>query len=120
MFSKAGRNLESSSRSDVLKPLALFAGLFLTAMTVGAASGAATWMLVLLGTILAAGSILFGYSYVYCLHNDRDALRSESFNIDKMAIQHGVFGDSNAGIIPNAETVAVPLLSTDAPKDEQE
>ncbi|PTQ64872.1 hypothetical protein C8J45_102228 [Sphingomonas sp. PP-CE-3G-477] len=74
----------------------------------------ATWLLVVLAIITVGVSGVFGYSYIYCLHQDRDALRSESYNIEKLAIQHGVLGDSKAGIIERPENIpGQPRLTND-------
>jgi hypothetical protein len=36
---------------------------------------------------------------LFCLVRDRDALRSEKYALNKMAIEHGLLGDSASGII---------------------
>jgi hypothetical protein len=41
---------------------------------------------------------------VYCLINDRDALRSEKYSLNKMAVEHGLLGDSTAGVF-DAKTI---------------
>ena len=38
-------------------------------------------------------------AYVYCLVTDRDALRSETYTIQKMAIEKGFVGDSLTGVL---------------------
>lgn len=37
------------------------------------------------------------YMILFCLHTDRDALRSEWYSINKKAIEHGMFGDDKTG-----------------------
>jgi hypothetical protein len=40
---------------------------------------------------------LYLIAYLYCLFNDRDALRSETYSIQKMAIEKGFVGDDLSG-----------------------
>lgn len=88
-----------SSKSTVMKPL--------------------NWLIVILisGTITAfyfnlpkgisyTSSILTGLTivvylivYFYCLFTDKDALRSEKFIVQKLAIEKGFVGDSSMGKI---------------------
>ena len=44
--------------------------------------------------ILTFGFFIF--AFVYCLLNDRDALRSEKFSLRKMEIEKGLYGDSDS------------------------
>ena len=38
-------------------------------------------------------------AFSYCLVKDRDALRSETYSLHKIAIEHGLVGDSITGVI---------------------
>ena len=42
--------------------------------------------------------IVYVFAYIYLLLHDRDALRSEKYSIQKLAIEHGLVGDSETGI----------------------
>lgn len=42
---------------------------------------------------------LYLAAYIYCLFTDRDALRSETYSIQKLAIEKGYIGDSVTGIL---------------------
>jgi heme/copper-type cytochrome/quinol oxidase subunit 2 len=86
------------SRSDVLKPLAWLIGILAT-LTVAAAIGKSpTWLLVIFAAFMAMSVCLYIGAYVYCLVHDRDSLRSETYSLHKMAIEHGVYGDSRIGL----------------------
>lgn len=103
------------SRSDVLRPLGilsagLLAGL-LTSAGLHASDAIVNTLLILL--ILSVGLYLF--SYTFCLLKDRDALRSEKYSIQKMAIEHGIYGDSHLGIVVNPEDTSPALLPTEPP-----
>jgi hypothetical protein len=41
---------------------------------------------------------LFLYSYLHFMHKNPDVLRSENFHLSKMAIEHGLLGDSIHGL----------------------
>jgi hypothetical protein len=110
---QTGRLTESGSRSDILKPLAIFIGLFLSSIVAGSLAHMATWLLALIAAALTVGVTLFLYSYHFCLINDRDALRSENYNIDKLKIEHGVYGDSATGILEDGGVGNQLLIETD-------
>lgn len=87
------------SRSDVLKPLAWLIGI-LSALTVFlAVAKAPEWLLIWTAVPLLCAVALYGAAYVFCLLKDRDALRSEKYTLHKMAIEHGIYGDSKIGLI---------------------
>jgi hypothetical protein len=50
--------------------------------------------------------ILFIGAYIYCLFNDREALRSETYSIQKLAIERGFVGDSATGILPEETPIS--------------
>jgi hypothetical protein len=85
------------SRSDILRPLTWLVGLFLFATIGLVASAAPQWMLIGAGSVLGATVLLYLGAYIYCLICNPDALRSERYSIQKMAIEHGLLGDSDAG-----------------------
>jgi hypothetical protein len=87
------------SRSDVLKPLAWLIGILTGATALFLYAKAPEWLVASLGISLLFSILSYFGSCLFCLLNDRDALRSEKYSLNKMAIQHGVFGDSIAGII---------------------
>jgi hypothetical protein len=87
------------SRSDVLKPLAWLIGILATATIVPLFDKPPEWLLIALVTGLMLCVALYGCAYVFCLLKDRDALRSEKYSLQKMAIEHGMYGDSRIGLI---------------------
>lgn len=93
---------ESRSRSDILKPLVWPLGLSLaTAATTGAATniGAPSWLPILSGSIAALFAFIYVAGYVYFGLKHPDALRSENYTLRKMAIEKGLVGDSDAGLL---------------------
>ncbi|SRR6266705_3309985 len=87
------------SRSTVLRPLgwliAICAGAALAAVELKAPS----WVLLLFGISAGLGVLLYLGAYVYCLVTGKaDMLRSETYSIQKLAIEKGFVGDSIAGV----------------------
>ena len=60
---------------------------------------ASIWITGILLALLVLSTILYLFAYLFCLFNDRDALRSEKYTLHKMAIEHGIYGDSRIGLI---------------------
>ncbi|HWK96318.1 MAG TPA: hypothetical protein VNR39_12935 [Pseudolabrys sp.] len=93
------------SRSDVLKPLAWLVGLLSLAIVLMLVAKAPEWVLSPLVWTLVGSILLYAFSYIYCLFVDRDALRSEKYSLNKMAIEHGLLGDSRSGLFESDEVV---------------
>jgi hypothetical protein len=87
------------SRSDVLKPLAWLVGILATSTIAAVFGKAPSWLLVLQAVFLGGTIFLYAAAYCYCLLRDRDALRSERYSLNKMAIEHGYFGDDRTGLV---------------------
>ncbi len=84
-------------RSDVLRALIWpNSGLLLT-LTIAGIANVETWLLVVLTALLVAFMALYAWAYVFFAKGDSDALRSESYKLRKLAIEHGVYGDSIQG-----------------------
>jgi hypothetical protein len=61
--------------------------------------GAPAWLIALLGVFTALAASLYLFTYIYCLFSGReDFLRSETYVIQKLAIEKGFVGDNLAGI----------------------
>ena len=86
------------SRSDALKPLAwLIVTLTRTSVLLAYVAGP-VWLLIVAAGLLAAIALYF-IAFSFCLIKDRDALRSETYSLHKIAIEHGLTGDSITGVI---------------------
>jgi hypothetical protein len=77
---------------------------------------APTWLLIIFAAMFVLSMILYGFSYTFCLLNDRDALRSEKYSLNKLAIEHGLIGDSSAGLFEVGETRQQRALPPDTTK----
>ena len=89
----------SGSKSTILKPLTWLLSILIGGICALLYAKAPDWILILLSVTFALTIILLFGAYVYCLINDKDALRSETYSIQKMAIERGVIGDSSTGYI---------------------
>lgn len=102
------------SRSDVLKPLAWLVGLAGTALVGSVGAGASAGIVSLMSILFAICVALYGGSYIYCLIYDRDALRSERYTLQKMAIEHGLLGDNLTGLFKPPSDDGVKRLEAQA------
>jgi hypothetical protein len=99
------------SRSDVLKPLAWLVGMLALGVVLMVVAKAPDWVLQPIVWALMGSIILYICAYTFCLFVDRDALRSEKYSLNKMAIEHGLIGDSSAGLFEKKEASKPELLA---------
>jgi hypothetical protein len=87
------------SRSTALNPLGWALALILSAMLGSVALSPPTWVLPFLAT--GAGIVIIAYvvAYFFLLFRDRDALRSERFQLSRLAIEKGFIGDNLSGVL---------------------
>lgn len=95
------RSDASGSKSTILKPLSWFLSLIIGGLILLVKINAPNWIIILFSIITCIAILLFFFAFVYCLFKDRDALRSEKYSIQKMAIEKGIVGDNIVGIINN-------------------
>jgi hypothetical protein len=102
------------SRSDALKPLLYPLG-FITVLILAAIAGRAPqWIVgVLIVALLVAVAFYFG-AYRHFMLNNPDALRSERFILQKMAIEQKLIGDSSTGLF-NPDEEAGEVAQHDTP-----
>ena len=104
------RSAASGSRSTALAPLHCMLVLVFISFLGSVWIGTPSWVLVLFGAISAGVVLLEVGAYVYLLLNDRDALRSERFTIEKMKIEKGILGDTVLGFREVVEGAKAPTL----------
>ena len=86
------------TRTDALRPMIWPIAGLLTALTVGMTVGAPKWLLISLAGALGIMLLAYVVSYVFFAIKAPDALRSEKYMLHKMAIEHGLLGDSQTGL----------------------
>lgn len=101
------RSDSSGSKSTILKPLAWFLSVFIGGMVLLIRVNAPSWTIIFFSIIIGLGISIFCFAFIYCLFKDRDALRSEKYSIQKMAIEKGVYGDNIVGLIHSNEPKAL-------------
>jgi hypothetical protein len=103
-------------RSDVLKPLAWLIAMLVLLVVMLAFAKAPEWLITWMALTLLGTIILYGVTYALCFFLDRDALRSEGYSLNKMAIEHKLLGDSSAGMFDPKELNNTPPVSEQAPR----
>ena len=86
-------------RSTALYSMQWMLGLSLTGLVFAIRESAAGWLLVTLVCFVGLAVVVYVGGYIYLLIRNPDALRSERFTLEKMAIEKGVVGDHLVGII---------------------
>ena len=109
------------SRSSVLSILAWIFGAILASITISGALKAPFWLLIGLFIILIVLVIAILIAFFYCLFNDKtDILRSEKFNIEKLAIERQASGDDLTGIESNIVSNTLVVLPVESVEEEEE
>jgi len=100
---KIAHLLEGSStegtRSSALQPLLWVILLCLIGISSTVPFGGPGWLIKVIAGLLVAAVLVSIGSFIFLLIKDRDALRSEKFVLSKMAIEQGLVGDSESGLI---------------------
>lgn len=86
------------SRSTVLRPLSWLLAIGAAAVVATIEAKAPQWVVAVFVVVCALTVFIYLCAYLYCLFNDRDALRSETYSIQKLAIEKG-YGDSGTGVL---------------------
>lgn len=105
------------SKSTILKPLAWMLGICVTSTLTAAKLGLPLWISILFSTFSAITMLLYLVAYLYCLVKDRDALRSETYSIQKMVVERGFVGDDISGSLPVDRTSTGHLIESDSTVD---
>lgn len=92
---------QSGYRSTVLRPIYGIGILSIVACITCFVFKVPNWIGVVFAIIAFIILVVAIFAYIYCLVKDRGALRSEWHSINQMAIEHGILGDSTAGIQPD-------------------
>lgn len=97
------------SRSTAMNPLGWALTINSAAIIGAGVEQLPAWVMILLG--VGEGLTLVSYlaAYFFLLVRDRDALRSEKFQLSKMAIERSITGDNLTGFIePDKQPLAIP------------
>lgn len=115
--------LASGSRSTVLKPLGWLIALTLAGTITTIRVNPTSWFSNVLGAMTILSILLYIAAYIYFAITDKDALRSEKFSIQKLAIQKGFIGDDQTGYISlkdgSVSTKAIPFSESEASNEDE-
>ena len=106
------------SRSTALQPLQWALGMVLAAILVAGKFGAPSWILATLGVFGGVLIVSYLVAYFFLLMKDRDALRSERFQLSKMALERSITGDNLAGFL-DPENLPRALPSAESKASEE-
>ena len=99
----------SGKKSTALQPIIYLVLTLLTALIASFQVDAPLWISICLFSLIVASLVLFGFSYIYFMITNPDALRSEKFNITKFAMERGLVGDDILGtLLSFEETQSLP------------
>jgi len=87
------------SRSTVLRPLGWLLSICAAGLLGAVSLKAPLWVAILFATGTGLSIALYLAAYCFCPYKDRDALRSETYSIRKLAIEKGFIGDSLRGVV---------------------
>ena len=106
----------SGRRSTVLSTLIVMGGVLLVGLVGSLWVSAPEWLLKWLAGLVVGDAVLFGIAFLYFMFKNPDALRSESFELEKMAMDRGFLGDSLQGTFVPGDGPQPPAVSSDPPK----
>lgn len=86
------------ARSTALHALQWVMAILLASLPILLFAEAPDWLFYVIICAFAAVMVTFLIAYIYLLFKDPDALRSERYSLSKMAIEHGLVGDSLSGL----------------------
>ena len=111
----------NANRTDILRPLTWLILILLVFILFLFKINADFRLLVASFLFVATIMIIFVMVYLICLFRMPDALRSESYSLQKMAIEQGFFGDNVSGIFlrNNINDSDSPQISVDSKSDGQ-
>jgi hypothetical protein len=86
------------SRTSVLNPLQWTLAILLLGLFGAFEAKAPQWMSVGIGICSFGVVLLLGVAYVFFMFRNPDALRSEGFSLQKLALEKGLVGDNLHGL----------------------
>jgi membrane protein YdbS with pleckstrin-like domain len=113
------RSDASGSRSTILKPLTWFLSVIITGLLLLIRLDGPEWIIIMFAVIICLTIVVFFFTYIYCLFNDKDTLRSEKYSIQKLAIEKGILGDNTTGIINESSNYKIEKASMSNKSDRE-
>jgi hypothetical protein len=95
------------SRSTVMSPLGWLIAIEVAALTSALKFGAPVWAFEVLVIAISATAAVYILTYIYFVKVSPDALRSERFWLQKMALEKVVRGDNVSGFVASDEVIGL-------------
>src|ERR1039457_3540900 len=108
------------SRSTALNPLGWLVSILIVGAIGAKRAGLDSWIITTLVVFVALEVVLYLGAYVFFMFKSRDALRSEQFVIEKMAIEKLLVGDSSRGIMSGDDLPAAAIQPRPQLEDTEE
>ena len=102
------RAIAQGSRSTVLRPLVIMMSICVMALLTCIQFKAPNGLIYFFAIFSGLTMVQYLFTHIFCLFTDKDALRSEKFIIQKMAIEKSVIGDNIVGTLER-EKLDVPF-----------
>ena len=96
--------IAEGSRSTALKSLGWLLAMLLPSTLLSAWEQSPAWLTAFLAVVSGVAFTVYIAAFLYLLIHDRDALRSETYSLRKMALQQGSAEDSLAGVLDTDDT----------------
>lgn len=107
------------SRSSALNPLQWVLAIFVGGVVGLATAKAPEWAIIGTGTCAMVDFVALLCAYFYFMWKDRDALRSESFSLQKLAMEKGLLGDNLQGMRPASEIFVANQSDGEAQREQK-
>lgn len=110
----------AGSRSSALAPLAWLVGILVAGAVASARFDASGWVLSTLVGLSGLSVLIYLAAFLFLMFRDRDALRSERYSLQKLAIERGLLGDSTQGVLDGEVFVQNSSRLTSGSADDSE
>lgn len=98
------------SRSTVLKPLYVMMAVCIAGIFTSFHFSFPVWSSYFFAFFAFVTMSVYVAAYIFCLIKHPDALRSETYSIQKLAIQKGFVGDDITGVVPIERNVSGRII----------
>jgi hypothetical protein len=114
---------KSQSKSTILRPLSWLTSICVVAILGAVRFNGPKWLLIVLAVNFCLTVALYLGSFIFCLSTGQiDALRTEKYSLEKLAMERGFRGDSSTGLFrigKPPKKKPLPLPETDSGEEEQ-
>jgi len=108
------------SRSSALKSVQWILGISVSGLIGALQVGAPTWLLISFCVPIGLTLALFLFTFLYLLFKNPDALRSEHYELSKIALEKGYIGDDITGLIKAEAAENEPKFLSTAEGDQKD